>query len=144
MGSQLYLFEAVQPVKLTSLSDWVKRGVNSHYVVKRIKNSQQYLNGEAIERMKGIADKFKGKDYDIYFEWSDEKIYCSELVWKIYKETLGLEIGELQKLREFDLTSPIVKQKIRERFGDNIPMNESVISPKAMFESDKLFTVEEN
>jgi len=82
-----------------------------------------------------------GKPYDLYFEWSDERIYCSELVWKIYKECTGVEIGELQKLSDFDLTSDIVKRKLEERYGNNIPMNELVISPGAMFDSELLMEV---
>ncbi len=138
---QYYVYEAVQPVKLTKLNDWIRRGENSHYVVKRLKDSKEILTDENIKRMKDLGEKFKGKNYDIYFEWSDDKIYCSELVWKIYKEALNIEIGDLQELREFDLTSDIVKNKMKERYGNNIPLNERVISPATMFESDKLVTV---
>lgn len=140
-GGQYYVYEAVQPVKLTRLNEWIKRGENSHYVVKRLKDSKEILTIENIERMKDLGEKFKGKSYDIYFEWSDDKIYCSELVWKIYKGTLNIEIGDLQELREFDLTSDIVKSKMKERYGDNIPLDEKVISPATIFESDKLVTV---
>jgi uncharacterized protein YycO len=136
-----YVYEAVQPVKLTGINDWIRRGENSHYVVKRLKNSNEILTKENIKKMKGFGSKFQGKDYDIYFEWSDDKIYCSELVWKIYKETLNIEIGELQVLREFDLSSDIVKNKMKERYGDKIPLDEKVISPSAMFDSDKLITI---
>jgi len=141
---QFFVYEAVQPVKLTTLDDWIKRGENSHYVVKRLKDSERFLTKENLKRMKDFGEKFKGKNYDIYFEWSDDKIYCSELVWKIYKETLDIEIGDLQELREFDLTKDIVKNKMKERYGDKIPLDEKVISPATMFDSDKLLTVREN
>ena len=140
---QYYVYEAVQPVKLTKLNDWIRRGENSHYVVRRLKNSNEILTVENIKKMKDLGEKFKGRNYDIYFEWSDDKIYCSELVWKIYKETLNIEIGELQELREFDLTNDIVKNKMKARYGDDIPLGEKVISPATMFESDKLVTVVE-
>jgi len=141
---QYYVYEAVQPVKLTKLNDWIKRGEDSHYVVKRLKDSNEKLTDENVKRMKNVGERFKGKSYDLYFEWSDDKIYCSELVWKIYKETLGLEIGQLQELREFDLTDDIVKNKMKERYGDKIPLDEKVISPATMFDSDKLVTITEN
>ena len=64
--------------------------------------------------------------------------------WKIYKEALGLEIGELETLKDFDLTDKIVKEKMKERYGDNIPLNELVISPVEMFNSDKLKVVYKN
>jgi hypothetical protein len=76
------------------------------------------------------------------FEWSDDRIYCSELVWKIYQRGAGIEIGALQTMKDFDLTSPAVAAKLRERFGDTVPLNETVISPAAMFDSPLLTTVE--
>ena len=140
---QFFVYEAVQPVKLTKLSSWIKRGKNAHYVVKRLKDSKNLLTKENLKKMKSFGEQFKGKNYDIYFEWSDDKIYCSELVWKIYKGALGIEIGDLQELREFDLTSNAVKSKMKERYGNDIPLNETVISPASMFNSDKLITVQE-
>jgi hypothetical protein len=141
---QCYVYEAVQPVKLTKLDDWIKRGVNSHYVVKRLKDSQKLLTDQNLRKMKEVGSRFKGKDYDIYFEWSDDKVYCSELVWKIYKEALNVEIGSLQELRQFDLSNDVVKKKLKERYGDKIPVKEKAISPAAMFDSDKLLTIIEN
>ncbi len=142
-NGQFLVYEAVQPVKLTPLKEWVNRGENGHYVVKRLKNADQVLTNRTLTKMKQIGEQFKGKPYDIYFEWSDDKIYCSELVWKIYKQAAHIQIGQLEKLSDFDLTNEIVQTKMKERYGDNIPMNEKVISPVAMFNSDKLITIEE-
>jgi hypothetical protein len=99
------------------------------------------LTKEVLEKMKTYGEQFQGKNYDIYFSWSDEKIYCSELIWKIYKEATGLEVGKLEKLKDFDLTSFEVKQKMEERYGTNIPLEENVISPISIYESDLLMTV---
>lgn len=144
MGDEFFVYEAVEPVKRTKLSDWIKRGENSHYVVKRIKDSEEILTKANLEKMKKYGERFKGKGYDIYFEWSDDKIYCSELVWKIYKHGIGKEIGHLQKLKELDLTSENVKRKMKERYGDKIPLDEEVISPASMFNSEELIMIEEN
>jgi uncharacterized protein YycO len=138
-----FVYEAVQPVKLTSLPEWINRGENKHYVIKRLKNADKVLTQKVLTNMRQIGEQFKGKAYDIYFEWSDEKIYCSELVWKIYKQATNIEIGQLEQLSDFDLSNEIVKAKMKERYGDNIPMDEKLISPAAMFNSDKLITIEE-
>ena len=140
---QFFVYEAVQPVKLTPLTEWINRGEKRHYVIKRLKNADKVLTNSTLTKMKQVGEKFKGKSYDIYFEWSDDKIYCSELVWKIYKEAADIEIGQLEQLSDFDLTNDIVKAKMKERYGDNIPMDEKVISPVAMFDSDRLITIEE-
>ena len=71
-------------------------------------------------------------------------MYCSELIWKIYQRAAGIEIGKLQHLEEFDLTNNVVRKKLNERYGEKIPLNEIVISPAAIFESELLITVKSN
>jgi uncharacterized protein YycO len=137
-----YVLEAVQPVKSTPLNVWIKNGQKEHFVVKRLKNADKLLTIHALEKMKSVGQSYLGKNYDLYFGWSDERIYCSELVWKIYYQALGIEIGKLEKLGSFDLNHPEVKQKLKERYGLQIPVNEQVISPQAIFVSDKLEKVD--
>lgn len=143
-GNQLYVFEAIQPVKKTSLYSWIKRGKDQQYVIKRLKNAEEILTPSVLAKMKQIGSSFIGKNYDFTFEWSDDKMYCSELVWKIYQRGAGIEIGEAQKLKDFDLSKEQVKKKLSERFGKNIPFNETVISPSAIFESNALITIYTN
>ena len=143
-GKDYYVFEAVQPVKRTPLDKWIARGKDGKYVIKRLQNADQVLTPTTLANMKQIGDKFKGKNYDLTFEWSDDKIYCSELIWKIYQRATRLEIGKLEKLSDFDLTNEAVKQKMKERYGDKIPMNEIVISPVAIFDSELLKIVKSN
>jgi hypothetical protein len=137
-----YVYEGTQPVKRTLLDKFMARGMGGHYVIKRLKNADHILTSEIIEEMKNICQTFEGKDYDFTFEWSDDRIYCSELVWKIYQRTTGIEIGRLQHLKNFDLTSNEVKEKMKERYGDSIPMDELVISPSAIFNSKLLVTID--
>ena len=143
-GKDYYVFEAVQPVKRTRLDKWIAKGKDGKYVIKRLKNADQVLTPATLAKMKQQGDEFKGKNYDLTFEWTDNKIYCSELIWKIYKRATGLEIGKLEKLSDFDLTNEAVKQKMKERYGEKIPMNEIVISPVAIYNSRLLRTVRTN
>ncbi len=144
LEDDFYVFEAVQPVKFTLLESWIKRGKDGHFVLKRLKNSDELLTPQNIEKMKVIGKSFLNKNYDGTFEWSDEKMYCSELVWKIYNRGIDVNIGELQTLKEFDLTHQAVKEKIKQRYGDNIPWEEKVISPARMFNAEQLYTILEN
>ena len=140
-GNDFVVFEAVQPVKKTLLDKWIARGENGKYVIKRLKNAEQVLTPETLQKMKQVGNEFNGKNYDLTFEWSDDKIYCSELIWKIYQRATNIEIGKLGKLSDFDLTNDVVKSKMKERYGDKIPKDELVISPAAIFDSDLLTTV---
>lgn len=137
-----YVYEAIQPVKLTPLEAWIKRGEEGKYVVKRLKSSEKILTPTVLEKMRKEGNKYRGKNYDIYFEWTNDRIYCSELVWKIYRDAAGIEIGRLQRLKDFDLSNPKVKKLMKERYGENIPLDEKVISPASMFKSEMLTEVD--
>jgi uncharacterized protein YycO len=141
---EYYVIEAMQPVKSTSLASFIARGNGGHYVIKRIKNASQILTDSVLNNMQAIGNQFLGKDYDITFEWSDDKIYCSELVWKIYQRGAGVEVGKLATLKDFDLSNELVKRIMRKRYGNNINYEEMVISPAAVFESENLEMVKEN
>jgi hypothetical protein len=139
-----FVFEAVQPVKLTPLDDWIERGERGHFVVKRLRDADARLTPETLARMRAIGEQLAGKDYDSYFEWSDERIYCSELVWKVYERGAGIALGERQTIAAFDLSHPAVRAKLRERYGERVPLDEVVISPAAVFDAPDLQTVYEN
>jgi hypothetical protein len=102
------VLEAVGPVKRTPLAEWVKRGDEGRFVIKRLSDAQARLTSAAIARLREAGD---------------------------------LEIGELETFRDFDLSDPVVARKLEERFGTRIPLDEKVISPARMFESDRLMTV---
>ncbi|MEM7708205.1 MAG: YiiX family permuted papain-like enzyme [Pseudomonadota bacterium] len=138
-----YVYEAVQPVKSTPLEEWIARGENGHFVVKRLKEAQEVLDQAKFDAMWSIGQTMVGKDYDLYFEWSDDRIYCSELVWKMYKLGAGIELGSLERIESFDFSHELVQAKIRERYPDGLPENEPVISPEAIFQSSQLETAYE-
>ena len=142
-GAEYYVFEAIQPVTLTPLQKWINRGKDKHYIVKRLKNAKEVLTQNVLKTMKQEGEKLKGKNYDLTFEWSDAKIYCSELVWKLYKRAANIDLSTLEQLGDFDLSHPTVQAKIKERYGNKIPLKEKVVSPKALFESPLLITIQE-
>ncbi len=137
------VYEAMQPVMKTPIKEWIERGENDHYVIKRLIDAKKVLTKPVLQEMQAIGEMQLGKDYDIYFNWSDDEIYCSELVWKIYDEAAGIHIGELKQLKDFDLTSEAVRAVMAERYGETIPLTEKVIAPSGLFNSTKLVLVDE-
>ncbi|KAF2081782.1 YiiX family permuted papain-like enzyme [Flavobacterium sharifuzzamanii] len=138
-----FVFEAVQPVKLTPLEDWIKHGKDSKYVVKRLRDDN-VLKPEVLQKMKDYSQQFDGKEYDAYFEWTDDRIYCSELIWKIYKNAAGIELSKLRELKDFNLQDPKVQKILKERYGTDIPLEEKVVAPSDIAESNILKTVVDN
>jgi hypothetical protein len=138
---QPYVLEASATVRYTPLARWVAYGVGRHFVVKRLADANRVLTSEALSRLDSAGASFLGRPYDLTFEWSDDRMYCSKLVRKIYDRALGIDIGTLQKIREFNLVDPTVAKLMKQRYGDAVPMDEPVISPVSMFESPLLVQI---
>ncbi len=142
-NGEWFVYEAVQPVIKTPVKLWIARGDSGIYAVKRLKNADSLLTENTLKKMRKSVDQKMGKNYDLWFGWSDERIYCSELVWKAYNDATGLAVGELKKLGEYDLSHPVVKKILNERYGKKIPLEEPMISPGNIYSSDLLITVRE-
>lgn len=78
----LYVLEASNVVKLTPYKAWKARGrmgiVKSRRVVK--------------EPVKIRYRKYLGTPYDLQFKFDNGKYYCSELVYDIYLNQLGIQL----------------------------------------------------
>ena len=132
---RLQVFEAVKKVRWTPLDEWVKRGVNRHYVLMRLKKP---LEPEALKTMRDSVSAYAGKDYDLFFQWSDDKIYCSELVWKLYRKA-GVELCKLRAFRDFDLDHEEVRKIAKQRYGRDLPpLDEPVVAPSDLMQCDML------
>ena len=135
-----YVFEAVQPVKITPLNQWIKRGVSTKYIVMR---SKKILSNDELLSMKSYGEKQIGKDYDIKFQWSNNKMYCSELVYKIYEEA-DIKLCSKHTFKQYNLNSESAKNAIKKRYGNNINLNETVVTPVDLRKSNKLKVVFDN
>jgi hypothetical protein len=139
---QPFVLEAVGPVKYTPLADWEADGVGGHYIIRRLR---QPLDAATMSKVRAAGEALLGRPYDILFGWSDDTLYCSELVWKAYQRGANLEIGKLQTLRAFDLSDPVVARLVHARYGNHTPpLDAPVISPAAVFASEQLETVSEH
>jgi Orthopoxvirus protein of unknown function (DUF830). len=142
LGKEFYVYEAAGSVRYAPLKKWIARAQGGHYALRRLKKADEILTPKALSRLRVEAKKFEGKPYDLAFGWSDERIYCSELIYKVYHQALGLEVGKIRRLGDFDLRHPIVKGKLLERYGKAIPLDEPVVSPQDVFESGLFVSVE--
>lgn len=139
-----YVLEAAQPVELTPVSSWINSGDGDAYIVKRLKDADTLFTDVNTARLHKAFKEYLGKPYDVYFAWSDDSFYASELVWKIFKKTFDIELCQYRTLGDFDLTPPEIREKIKEVHGNKVPLFEEVISPKDLFESSQLITIMDN
>jgi uncharacterized protein YycO len=138
-GNELIIYEAIGPVKKSSLQDFTDSGINDHFVVlrpslKELPNATQ---------MKSYCDNELGKSYDLFFNWDDTEMYCSELVWKAY-QAAGIELCKPRPLIDYDLSSTVVQAVMKQRYGEKIPEEELMVAPSDLFSSTLLEVVYEN
>lgn len=143
-GGKPYVFEAAGKVKRVPFKRFIGKGDGKKFVVKRLKDADSVLTPEALRKMKAAGEAFDGKPYDSFFGWADDRIYCSELMYKIYRNALGIEIGRTRKLKDFDLSHPVVAEALKQRYGGVLPLDEPVISPADMHDDKRLVTVYSN
>ncbi|MBM75948.1 MAG: hypothetical protein CMK59_11160 [Proteobacteria bacterium] len=132
-----YVFEAISTVSSTPLNTWISRGEGQRYMVMRTKKE---LSQEQLTSMKQEGDSHLGKKYDVKFEWGDEKMYCSELVWKVY-EAADIKLSAPHKMKSYNFEDPRVLKELQDRWHQNINWNESVVAPVDLVKSKKLTVV---
>lgn len=135
--------EAVQPVGFTSLEAFISRGKNRDYRVYRVPG----LSESQVQSLRNEVSKFVGRDYDIFFEWSDDLVYCSELVYKTFSRATGITIGKLEKFRDLKLDGPYVKELIRQRIEHTeriLDLDEPIVTPVSQLQDPILILVDQS
>ena len=133
------VLEASQPVKVTPFADFRSRSLPGTFQVRRLKSSP---DAAAIQAGRAWGVKQVGLNYDFHFRWDDESLYCSELVWKVFKKA-GVELCAPRNFRDYALEAPEVKALIEQRYGSvgKLPAKEPVVSPGDLADSPLLVEV---
>jgi len=133
------VYEANGPVAFAPLKEWIRHGERKKY---RIMRTIEPLSEAQKADMRVAGEGYAGIPYDLQFEWSDKRMYCSELVWKIYSGA-GLRLAEPRPFSSYRLSHPEVRAKIEERWGTNVNWNELMVAPSDLAESPSLRVIED-
>ena len=142
-GGRWMVYEAVGPVLSTPLDEWAAHGEDGHWVAKRWVGAEKMDGAQLRAQLHKAGARFRGLPYDLQFGWSDERIYCSELVWKMYAEGPGVELCKPKPMRDHALGSPMVQEVMRKRYGSAPPLDELMMAPGALYDCPELRTVAE-
>lgn len=127
------VIEACHGVEKTSLEDW--RCGNRIFKVMR---TRKKLTPEQQKAVLRYLQSNMGRSYDRAFRWSDDKMYCSELVWKAY-HAAGIDLSKPRKAESF-LLFKILGEKDRKMIMDHrgISMKDPMVAPGDLTHSIKL------
>ena len=95
---------------------------------------------EHIPKMLACCEKYLGRPYDYRYQLDDERIYCSELIYKSFRDaTNGQQLGELRKFGEMNWGP--YETLIRQIEGGTVPINREMITPRDLARAKQLKAV---
>ena len=117
------VLEASKTVRLTPFAKFIGAAKDDNWCVRRPK---QKLSVPISYH------KYLGQPYDLEFKFDNGKMYCSELVWLIYKEQ-GIELCKPRKVSSFAMTRlPKVKKLMEKR---KISMSQEAVAPVDIYKA---------
>ena len=124
-----YVLETLKTLVITPLDKFIARGEGGKYWLKR----------SNIENIKIKYGSYLGKPYDLAFKFDNGKFYCSELIYDIYKNQLGIELCEPKKVSDYLIFGtdklPQIEKAMKKR---GITKEQYAVAPVDIFESDYL------
>lgn len=141
-SGEWHVAEAVGPLQVNSLKSFIARSKDRAYKVMRFK----YFSQKMVPQLYVQLYKYN-QPYDIFFEFSDERIYCSELTYKVFKAVTGRPIGQLQRTGDLKLDGPYTKRLIEERLtaiGKELDLEELIITPVAQTVDPNMTLIDES
>lgn len=134
-GDKVTVIEAVEPVREIPIEQFIDHG--GMWGIYRLKD--QPSDPKWSSRVVRFARSMKGRHYDNLFQWNDDLIYCSELVWKAFSRGAGIELTKPQRLGELNLSLPPVQSLIKKRTGGrDLNLDEKIVTPAGLYGSKKL------
>jgi uncharacterized protein YycO len=125
-----FVLEAIGPVKYTPLYEWVQRGREESFAVYRLKDNT------GVKPFITAAENYLGKPYDVRYRMDEEKIYCSELIYKAYFQAVGIKLGELKALGEMPWQE--YTKTIRKYEQGEPPLERLMITPANLAKAKEL------
>jgi len=135
------VLEAVGPVKATDLQEWIARGKDGRYAVKRLAPAAEPPTEADWQRLHAEYERLRGKPYDPCFAWDDDAMYCSEFVYKAYRRGLRIMLTNPRPLTRYDLSDPAVQTLIARTCPEGLDEYGWVVAPVDLYTSPKLVTV---
>jgi hypothetical protein len=126
------VIEAVGPVREIELPSWISHGVGGDFAAFRLDARYDAQIPAVIHE----ARKFLGRPYDFRYRFDDEYIYCSELIFKAFRNATGEMLGRLRRVRELKWEK--YRELIEELEGGPVPLDRELITPRDLSEAWQL------
>jgi len=127
------VIEASRPgVIYTPFEEWKTKGRNERWAAYRLKAAYR----EHIPQFRTELEAHIGKPYDFKYELSEDKLYCSGLVYHAWMSSTGQEMGKLTRVG--DMNWKPYRATIEKYNNAPVPLDQQVISPIELSKAGQL------
>lgn len=133
-GGEWYVLEAIGPVRTTPLGDWIRRGRGGYFDAYRLDSALQ----PKIPAILASARTYLGRPYDKHYDFDDQRIYCSELVFKAVRTATGVSLGKVERLGDLNWEPHAAFIRSIEGY---VPKNREMITPRSLSAAKELTLV---
>ena len=137
---QLMVAESTIPKsKFTPLNAFLSRSEKGIFAIRRLKGG---LSPEQAANLRASAERRMGQPYHFGFRYDSKRQFCSKLVYDVYMEAMGLEVGRLQTFRNLldeNPAAPMIFWHIW--FFGFIPWKRRTVTPTSQLRSPIFDTV---
>jgi len=131
-GRWIVIESTIGKVRKTPLFRWVLRGRGGRFAAYRLREPYRRHIPQFIKELY----PFLGRPYDFKYRMDDEHLYCSELVYKAYRNATGEELGVLVRLG--DMNWKPFESTLRKYEHGTLPLDRLIIAPSHLSEAEQL------
>ncbi|BBB26201.1 YiiX/YebB-like N1pC/P60 family cysteine hydrolase [Amphritea japonica] len=123
----------------TPLRRFLQRTRNSQVMVRRLR---QTVTSEQINTIKQLTERQIGRLYHPGFKLDSERQFCSKLVYSIYKEAIGIQLGKILTIEQLLNENPQASSALwRFWYFGTIPWQRQTLTPASQLKDQQLQTV---
>ncbi len=127
------VYQAIGKVQATPINEFILQARDKKMDAYRFDDDHEKHIAEVISKVKNYLDR----PYDFRYRMDDETIYCSELIYKAFRDaTNGKELGELTRLGDLDWQPH--EEVITFLEQGPVPLDRMMITPKHLSEANQL------
>lgn len=139
-GGKWIVYESTVPQsRKVTLCRFLKKAKKWHYAILRPNFNVKFDDLADVRR---LLEQRLGVSYDLGFDYESEKLFCSKMVYDVYRKVFDIEIGSIKTFQQIFEENPESSLSFWNIwFFGKIPWERRTVTPKDQFYDGDLFII---